>query len=347
MKKIAFVVLVFSLSWPLISCGKKENPSVSLPASSGGGEGGEIIARIDGQSVTDEDVKKIAGPKLQQAQMELYDVRKEAVDQMVEDRILDAEAKKKGVTKEELLKKNVTDKIKVEDKEVEAFYNDKKSQMQGKSLDEMKANIKGYLHRDKYQKLYGNLIDSLRKGVKVEMLIKAPKVEVAEGDSPAIGPKDAPVKIIEFTDYQCPFCGRARATVNQVLSEYKGKVRYALRDFPLSFHKDSVKAHESAHCADDQGKYWEMNKKLFENQREIKVEDLKKYAEGIKLNTKKFNECLDSGKYAEKVQKDQQYGEEIGVSGTPAFFINGRMISGARPFESFKSIIEDELRNNK
>jgi len=165
-------------------------------------------------------------------------------------------------------------------------------------------------------------------------------------DDPVLGKADAPITLIEFTDYQCPFCGRVRQTVSQILEEYKGKVRYVIRDFPLSFHKDALKAHEGAHCAADQGKYWEMNKKLFADQSKIQVEDLKKYAAEIKLDAKKFADCLDSGKYTEKVRKSQEYGEKIGVSGTPAFFINGRMISGARPFEAFKEIIDDELRKD-
>ncbi len=343
MKKIlSAFCFIFLMSGCL---GKNEpaavNPSVS-PASTG-----TVLARLDGNPITDEDVRKISGSKLAQAEMELYDARKEAIDQIVDQKLLEESAKKKNTTKDDLLKKEVYDKIKIEDKDIEKFYNEKKDQMQGKKLDEVKASIKSYLFREKYQKLYGNLADGLRKKSNLEILIKAPKMDVAEGENPSIGPKDAPVKVIEFTDYQCPFCGRARPTVNQIIETYKSKVRYVLRDFPLSFHKDSMKAHEAAHCAGDQGKYWDMNKKLFANQQAIKMEDLKKYAGEIKLNQKKFDECLDSGKFTDKVQKNQQYGETVGVSGTPAFFVNGRMLSGARPFENFKSIIDDELRNLK
>ena len=309
---------------------------------------GNVLARLNGQPITDDDVRKVAGTKLSQAELELYDARKDGLDQIIEDKLLTAEASKQGMSKQDLLKKNITDKIKVEDKDVEKFYKEKQAQMQGKKLEEVKDSIRNMLNREKYQGLYGDLLDKLRNKADLEVMIKAPKVEVDEGEgSPAIGPKDAPVKIVEFTDYQCPFCGRARPTVNQILDTYKGKVRYVLRDFPLSFHKDSFKAHEASHCAADQGKYWELNKKFFENQKEIKIEDIKKHATDLKLNMTTFNQCLDSGKYASKVSADQQYGESVGVSGTPAFFINGRMLSGARPFASFKEIIDDELREAK
>ena len=344
MKKLALVLCVVSV----VGCAGSKNESAApaaQPAAAPSVSGGDVLARINGEAITTEDLKKVGGSKLAQAEMELYDVRKDGIDQIIDDKLLDAEAKAQNTTKDELMKKNVNDKIKIEDKEIEKFYNEKKDQMQGKKLDEIKPNIKSYLFRDKFQKVYADYLGGLRKKAKIEMLIKAPKIEVAEGeDNPSIGPKDAPVKIIEFTDYQCPFCGRARPTINQILDAYKGKVRYTLRDFPLSFHQDSHKAHEAAHCAGEQGKYWEMNHKLFASQQAIKVEDLKKYAGEIKLNQKKFDECLDSGKFSEKVNQNQAYGETVGVSGTPAFFINGRMISGARPFENFKSIIDDELR---
>jgi protein-disulfide isomerase len=320
-------------------------PAASAPCASAPAAGA-ALAKINGREITDEDVRKTAGPKLQQAEMDLYDARKDAIDGIIDDQLVEDAAKKEGVAKADYLKKNVFDKIKIDDKEIEKFYNENKAQMQGKSLEELKGNIRGYLYRDKHQKVYGDLLTGLRKKADVAVLISAPKVEVEEGDNPAIGPKDAPVKIVEFTDYQCPFCGKSRPTVNQILSQYKGKVRYVLRDFPLSFHKDSLKAHEGAHCAGEQDKYWEMNKKLFENQRAIKIEDIKKYAEELKLKMDKFNECLDSDKYADIVKQNQEYGEKVGVSGTPAFFINGRMVSGARPFSSFQEIIDDELRTS-
>jgi protein-disulfide isomerase len=348
MKKALFAVLALSLLGCEALCKKDSASSPQTPPAAAApavpSEPGAVLARLNGKDITEEDVKAAAGPKLQQAEMDLYDARKDAIDQIIDDRLIDEAASKEGTPKADFLKKNVFDKIKIDDKDIEKFYNENKAQMQGKKLDDVKGNIRSYLYREQHQKVYGDLISSLRKKAAVAVLIKAPKVEIEEGDNPAIGPKDAPVKIVEFTDYQCPFCGKARPTINQVLSEYKGKVRYVLRDFPLSFHKDALKAHEAARCAGEQDKLWEMNKKLFENQRALKIDDLKKYAGEIKLKMDKFEQCLDSGKFAEAVKQNQEYGEKVGVSGTPAFFINGRMISGARPFSSFKEIIDDELR---
>ena len=170
-----------------------------------------------------------------------------------------------------------------------------------------------------------------------------PKAEVGADDDPVKGPATAKITIIEFSDFQCPFCARAVPTMEQIFKTYGDKVRLVYRDFPLSFHQYAQKSAEAAECADEQGKFWEYHDSLFANQNALDIDSLKKYASDTKLDTAKFNECLDSGKYAEEVQKDFKDGQSAGVRGTPAFFINGRLVSGAQPFETFKKIIDEEL----
>ncbi len=172
------------------------------------------------------------------------------------------------------------------------------------------------------------------------------KAELSVDDDPSIGPKDAPITIIEFSDYQCPFCARAEPAVKRILESYKGKVNFVYRDFPLSFHQYAQKAAEASECADEQGKFWQYHDILFEKQQEWSsggVSKLKEYAIGLGLDSKKFDECLDSGIYANEVQKDIEDGQNYGVSGTPAFFINGIEVSGAQPFDVFQKIIDSEL----
>lgn len=326
---------------------KAAEPQTTQPAAvTTDAAGGMVIATINGQPVTDEDVRKQAGIRFAQAEAALYDIRKETADQIIADKLLETAAKQQNTTKDDLLKKEVFDKIKIADADVQKFYNEKKDRFGDKKFDDVKGNIRGFLFSEQHQKIYDEFVGKLKKSNDVTFAIKAPVIDVPEGDAPAMGPKDAKVKVIEFSDYQCPFCGRARATVNRINQEYKGKVRYVFRDFPLSFHQFAQKAHEAAHCAGDQNKYWEMNKLLFEDQKDLAVDTLKKYAKDIKLNTKKFDECLASNKFQDKVKKSTEEGSALGVSGTPAYFINGRMISGARPFESFQEIIEEELKKN-
>lgn len=161
-------------------------------------------------------------------------------------------------------------------------------------------------------------------------------------DDPAKGPEDAAVTVIEFSDFQCPFCSRFYAqTLPQLNENYGDRIRFVFRDFPLtSIHPFAQKAAEAAECADDQDAFWGYHDLLFENQSALDIDSLKGYASSLELDTATFDECLDSGKYAAEVEKDVQDGVAAGVRGTPAFFINGRLISGAQPYQVFEAAIE-------
>ncbi len=171
-------------------------------------------------------------------------------------------------------------------------------------------------------------------------------LEVSEDDDAVLGDENAPVTIVEFSEFECPFCAKFYdGAYQQIKEKYveTGKVKIIFRDFPLSFHANAQKAAEATECAEEQGKFWEMHDTLFENQASIAVDDLKKYAVDLGLDAEAFNACLDSGKYAEEIEKDMNDGAALGVSGTPGFFINGIKLSGAQPFENFEAIIESEL----
>lgn len=171
-------------------------------------------------------------------------------------------------------------------------------------------------------------------------------IQVSADDDPVKGKKNAPVTIIEFSDFQCPFCGRFFAQALPLIEESyikTGKVKLVYRDFPLSFHQYAQKAAEAAECADEQGKFWEYHDKIFENQNALDTSSLKQYAKDLGLDATKFNSCLDSGKMASEVQKDFKDGASYGVSGTPTFFINGVEVVGAQPYNIFEQIIEQEL----
>jgi protein-disulfide isomerase len=183
-------------------------------------------------------------------------------------------------------------------------------------------------------------------------------VKVSGGKSPSLGKSDAPVTIIEFSDYQCPFCQRyASSTLPELKRDYvdTGKVRYIYRDFPLdAIHPDARKAAEAAHCAGDQGKYWEMHDVLFKNWRALKVDNLKAYARAMELNEDKFTACLDQGKYASVVNENVAVGSALGITGTPNFFIGkttsdgtieGANLRGAQPTVNFRRVIDSLLEN--
>jgi len=176
----------------------------------------------------------------------------------------------------------------------------------------------------------------------------AAKVDVSVDDDPFKGDADAPITIIEFSDFECPFCGRFYSqTLGELEEKYvkTGKAKIVFRDFPLSFHPKAQKASEASECADDQGKFWEMHDMIFENQNSIGITDLKGYAADLGLDTATFDSCLDSGKHEAEVQADFRDGSAAGVSGTPSFFVNGVKLVGAQPFAAFEQVIEAELNS--
>ncbi|MBI5185258.1 MAG: DsbA family protein [Nitrospinae bacterium] len=181
-------------------------------------------------------------------------------------------------------------------------------------------------------------------------------VEMGMGDSPILGRKDAPLTLMDFSDFQCPFCGRfQKDTLPKIKEKYidTGKVKYVFRDFPLlKMHPQALKASEAVRCAGDQDGYWKMHNLIFQNQRKVDKDDLKGYAKELGLDAKKFEDCLDKGKYEEKVKKDIEAGEKAGVQGTPSFVlgraskdgvIKGKLIVGAQPYEEFQKHIEEFL----
>jgi protein-disulfide isomerase len=175
------------------------------------------------------------------------------------------------------------------------------------------------------------------------------KADVKVGSLPVKGKKSAPVTIVEFSDFQCPFCGRFfNETLPKIQKEYidSGKVKFYYRDFPLtSLHENAQKAAEAARCANEQGSFWAYHDLIFKNQRQLSEDALKQWAADLKLDTSKFNDCLDSGKYEQAVKDDFDAGSKAGVNGTPAFFVNGRLVSGAQPFDNFKKVIEGALKD--
>lgn len=182
--------------------------------------------------------------------------------------------------------------------------------------------------------------------------IPTPSASVVAGnladDDPFLGDPKAPVTLVEFGDFQCPFCARFFQTTEQeIIEKYvkTGKVRFVYRDFPIAaIHSEAQKSAEAAECANEQGKFWPYHNRLYQRQSELGLQNYKKWAAELDLNFEQFNECLDSGKYAKEVEKDLQDGQAAGVNGTPTTFVNGRIVQGAVPFAQFATIIEEELK---
>lgn len=343
-KNISLFIVAASLVLAVSACKPKQmnQPSVPQAAASGGSD---VVAVVNGTNITDAELTEAVKSKLKKLDSEIFDIKNDGLSDLIEQKLLEAEAKSRGTTVDALLESEVKSKVvNPTDGEIQVFYENVKDRLGDKPLSEVKDRIVAQLKQMKERSAYQNLMNFLQGKSQVDVKLQRPRIEVSVDDDPSKGPEDAPITIVEFTEYQCPFCKRARPTVSKILDTYKDKIHYVLRDFPLSFHNQARKACEAASCAGDQGKYWEYSDVLWENQGQQEIPQLKEYAKKVGLNVDKFNKCLDSGKFDAEIEKDINDGSNAGVSGTPAYFINGVFISGAQPFENFKKIIDEELK---
>jgi protein-disulfide isomerase len=315
----------------------------------------QVVAKVGGKPITAAQLEGKIGRELksleQQYQERLHELRKDALEAMIREQLVEAKAKEKGLTATEYVEREVMQKLpQPSEEEIRSIYDRAKaSGQQLPPLDQVRPDIARFINQQKSQGAMNDFYEGLKRDANVEMLLPAyvpPKVEV-EAVGPSKGPASAPVTIVEFSDYQCPFCARVEPTIDELMAAYPDKIRVVFRDFPLPNHAQAPKAAEAAHCAGDQGKYWEMHKKLFQNQQALAPDDLKKHAREVGLDGTKFDQCLDSGAKSSLVQKNLEAGSEAGVSGTPAFFINGRLLSGAQPLSAFKQAVDAELAAKK
>jgi protein-disulfide isomerase len=343
-------ILVVAAVLGVVAC---QSPRSAQPSQQQKQDPSTPVAKIAGKNITagelDDAVKKDLAQLDQQYQEQRYQIRRNQLESMLRQRAFDDKAKAKGVSREELVNQEIAAKIpEPPDAEIRALYDRAKAGgQQLPPFDQVKPDIARFIKNQKGQQMLADYYDGLKKEMGIEVLLapyQPPKV-VVEAVGPTKGPATAPVTIVEFSDYECPFCVRAEPTVKEVLAAYPGKIKLVYRDYPLPMHKAAPKAAEAAHCAGDQGKYWEMHDKLFAANGKLAPADLKAAAREIPgIDGGKFDQCLDSGSKAAEVEKNRKAGDEAGVSGTPAFFINGRLISGAQPAEAFKAAIDEELK---
>ena len=332
MNRIAIGVICGALAVLLSACPQK-----------GKSNSGDMAAVVNGETITLGELDSAAKNQLQRIQTQIYHVRKRVLDDLIEQKLIKDKAKKEGLAVDRFLSQEVEAKVtEPTDKEIRELYDARKEQI-GKKLKEVRDQITAYIKNNRRARARNELIASLRRDADIKIGLEPPRVDINVKGAPSIGNKNAAVTIVEFSDYQCPFSSRARPTVWRLVDEYKNNLHYVFMDFPLSFHRDAQKAHEAAHCAGEQSKYFEFNRKVFGNQQKMKVADLKNYAKQLQLDVKKFDQCLDTGKFKNLVSETMRKGMDAGVSGTPAFFINGILLSGAQPYEAFKELIDSEL----
>ncbi len=304
------------------------------------------VAEVNGERISLQDLQQASGEQLALIEDQAYRLKQQKLEQMIGDRLMAAEAGRRKMSLGSLLEAEVNSKAAtVTAEEIHNVYELNKNQLQ-KPEGDVTDQIRTLLHDQKVAARRAEFVMSLQAQAKVTILLTPPPPFRSDVglEGPSRGAADAPVTIVEFEDFQCPFCRKAQATLDQVLLRYKNKVRVVHRDFPLqSLHPASQKAHEAARCAEEQGKFWEYRELLYKNTPAAGPEQLNDYAVKVGVDLPAFKQCLDSGKFKALVQKDESDGDRLGVTGTPAFFINGRLLSGAQPENEFARVIDEEL----
>lgn len=287
---------------------------------------GAVLATVGGRPITAGTIIERLKPTLYKLQLNAYEVEKDALDQTIFDLLLIAEANRRKVPPENIVRTEVSEKVHVPtDAEVEKFYAENKSRITG-DFASLRNQIAEFLQEQDRSRLERELSDKLRKGADVRMLLAEPQPPVqaiSVDDDPSRGDQNAGVRIVEFTDFQCPSCAAIHPILEEVLKTYGNKVRFVVRDFPLGMHQNARKAAEAANAANAQGKFFEYAALLFQRQNALDVASLKKYATELGLDRARFDAALDSGTYAAEVRHDVEDGEIYGVDRTPTIFING------------------------
>jgi len=317
----------------------------ALPNGSSTKAGAEPVAIIAGQPVYARDLDSAAQSQILPLRNQEYQIRSRVLDDLIRRRILEAEAKKRGLTVEQLYVEDVDSKIATPtDREVAAYYVPLRSQL-NKPLEEIKNQLRTNLKAIQTTQARQDYAEFLRNKAEVAVLLHPPKFDVAFDRTRLRGDLNAPITIVEFADYQCPYCQQTEATLSGLLKKYPGKVNVAFRDFPLgSIHPYAQKASEATRCAGRQGKFWEFHDALFVDQSKLDQAGLNAAAQKLGLDEKAFQSCLASGEYSTQIARDVEDGRKVGVGSTPAFFVNGIFLSGAQPQTAFEKLIEDELK---
>jgi predicted DsbA family dithiol-disulfide isomerase len=332
----ATVVMIFSAMATLA-------PRVSWAADTGANP---VVATIGDHQITQNELDTAVLQSVPKSK--LYSIRKQTLDNMVDTYLIDAAAKKANLAPDAYLARELQSKGgQVAEADARKYYDAHKAgidaQTGGRPFSEIKAQLIAAMQR--HNDLGGReaLVAKLRADAHVKVALEEPRVSVVSSGHPWSGGKDAPVTIVEFSDFQCPYCRSAEPVLKQVRAKYGDKVKFVYMDFPLGMHQHAMDAAVAGRCAADQNKFWQLHDAMFSDQTKLDAAGLKASAAKVGLDTKKFNACFDAKTGVAEIKADQAQGERLGVNGTPTFFVNGRELVGMESENGFTEVIDDEL----
>ena len=307
-----------------------------------------VAAEVNGVAITMAEVEEGAAQNLAKLEEQIYQIKRTRLDALIEDRLLASEAKKRGISTTALIEAEITKQVApVPAEEVAAFHETNKAKLQG-DLAKWEGQIRTYLTGQRVAVRRQAFIKTLRDTADVKVMIAPPPVfraTVSVAGAPVRGAETAPVTLIEFSDFHCPFCRQVQPVLKQLLTKYGQDLRIVYKDLPIdSLHPQARLASEAARCAGDQGRFWEYHDRLYVGGSDASPAILQQIAKEVGVaDAAQFETCRSSRKYQAAVQKDVQEGATLGINGTPGFFVNGRFLSGAQPIENFIRVIDEEL----
>lgn len=308
---------------------------------------------IDLASVEQAAQEQFEGLKLEELQFEAqmkkkrHEILQRTMETLVTNQLVEEEAQSRGIPRQQLINEIRAAAPTVSDEEIEQFWTENQKRLKG-TKEALVPQIKRYLTQQKQGGVWDDFVEQLKTKRKVQFHLEPVRFEVDSQGYPVKGGENASVTIVEFSDFECPYCSKVNATLDQVSEKYGDKVRIVFRQFPLtSIHPNAQKAAEASLCAGEQGHFWPVHDWLFANQKSLSVPEIQKAVAEMGVDMDTFKECMTSGKYASGIEMDVAAGMKVGVSGTPAIFVNGRPLSGAVGYDTIAEIIDEELAGNE
>ena len=301
----------------------------------------DVVAIIDNVPITQTDLEQKQSAKLLKARDQYFVAERDALNQLIDDNLLDAQARKEHVSVEELLERHVDSQVKdpTED-QLQVYYEGLQTET---PYADARPKIVDTIHKLRADRARSEYLKSLRTAANVQFMLMPPTADVALGNAPARGPRNASVTIIEFADYECPYCQKIHPELKKLEQEFHGQVVFAFKDYPLSMHKHAEKAAEAARCAGRQGKFWEYHDALFEGKNGLDVSVLKVDARTVGLDGAAFDKCIDSGDEAAGIRQDVEEGSHLGLTGTPTIFVNKHVFSGSTSYAVLHDMVIEQF----
>ncbi len=309
----------------------------------------EAAFKYNGKTYTTKELVKGHENDVYELEKKLFELKMNRVRGMILKGLIQSDSRRGSLSEEQFVEKYIVSKVKVSNDEIQKFIKERKIPQQHIN-DQLKDRIQKYIIQGKRQELVDTWLDEKISKSPVEVYFSQPVqpvFNVQVGDAPILGNKDAKITLVEYSDFQCPYCAKGSKIMHEIKKKYGDKVKVAFKNFPLPFHKQAKGAAIAGLCANEQGKdyFWKLHDYMFDNQSKLDSKNLKQVASKFQgFDGSKFNDCVDKNKYLAKIESDIKEGQELGVKSTPTFFLNGKIVNGALPLEEFSRLIEEELK---